>query len=118
MNARQLKAMISEKEALETGRLTPAGVTEVTFDTRGKPVLTEHDPVAWQHAQAAAHAEKVAAARRRLQLTQDEFSTLLGVSRRTIENWEQGRRTPTGAARVLIALAGEHPRIVLRAAVA
>jgi len=118
MNARQLKAMISEKEALETGRLTPAGVTDVTFDSRGRPVITEGDPVAWQRAKAAAHAEKVAAARRKLRLTQDEFSTLLGVSRRTLENWEQGRRAPTGAARVLIAIAEEHPRLVLGMAVA
>ncbi|MDR0902929.1 MAG: helix-turn-helix domain-containing protein [Opitutaceae bacterium] len=115
MNTRQLKAMIREKEALETGRVAPAGVTEVKFDARGRPVVIERDARAWQRAQAAAHAEKVATARRRLRLTQDEFSTLLGVSRRTLENWEQGRRSPTGAARVLIQVAAAHPKTVLEA---
>jgi putative transcriptional regulator len=116
MNTRQLKAMLREKEALETGRLAPAAVTEVTFDAGGRAIVARRDPAAWQRAQAAAHAEKVAAARRKLRLTQAEFSTLLGVSRRTLENWEQGRRSPTGAARVLISIAESHPRMVLRAA--
>lgn len=116
MNTKQLKAMIREKEAIETGRIAPAGVTEVKFDARGRAIIAEHDAEAWQRAQAAKHAAKVSAARQKLNLTQEEFSVLLGVSRRTLENWEQGRRSPTGAARVLIALAEEHPRMVLRAA--
>ncbi len=42
-------------------------------------------------------------------LTQAQFATLLGVSRRTLEQWEQGRREPSGAARTLIRLALLHP---------
>jgi len=45
-------------------------------------------------------------------LTQEEFSALLGVSRRTLEGWEQGRREPTGAARVLIEVAERHPEVL------
>lgn len=116
MNAKQLKAMLREKEALETGRLAPAAVTDVTFDAKGRVIVTRLDPAGWQRGRAAAHAQKVAAARRRLRLTQEEFSTLLGVSRRTLESWEQGRRSPGGAARVLISIAESHPRMVLRAA--
>ena len=115
MNDTFLKALIREKNALETGRETPSRVTEVKFDATGRAVHTERDPVAWRCAQAAAHAERAAAARRKLKLTQEEFSALLGVSRRTLESWEQGRRVPTGAARVLLAVAARHPRVVLEA---
>jgi len=118
MNSTLLKALIREKDALESGRETPSRVTEVTFDAAGRAKHTAHNPAAWQHAQAVAHAERAADARRKLKLTQDEFSTLLGVSRRTLESWEQGRRVPTGAARVLLAVAEKHPRVVLEAVAA
>ena len=44
----------------------------------------------------------VALARRKAQLTQEQFAKLLGVSRRTLESWEQGARRPSGAATSLI----------------
>ena len=46
----------------------------------------------------------VALARRKAQLTQEQFAKLLGVSRRTLESWEQGVRRPSGAATSLIRL--------------
>lgn len=49
------------------------------------------------------------AARTRSGLSQAEFAQALGVSRRTIENWEQGRVQPTGAARQLLRLAALYP---------
>jgi putative transcriptional regulator len=42
-------------------------------------------------------------------LSQSQFARLLGVSVRTLQQWEQGRREPRGAAKTLIALAAEHP---------
>lgn len=42
-------------------------------------------------------------------LSQSQFARLLGVSVRTLQQWEQGRREPRGAARTLLALAAEHP---------
>jgi putative transcriptional regulator len=45
-------------------------------------------------------------------LTQTEFAALLGVSKRTLEQWEQGRRAPSGAARMLIRLAELHPEVL------
>lgn len=42
-------------------------------------------------------------------LSQSQFAQLLGVSVRTLQQWEQGRREPRGAAKTLIALAAEHP---------
>jgi putative transcriptional regulator len=45
-------------------------------------------------------------------LTQAQFATLLGVSKRTLEQWEQGRREPSGAAKTLIRVAELHPEIL------
>ena len=46
------------------------------------------------------------------QLSQREFAVLLGVSIKTLQNWEQGRRTPHGPARVLLQVAARHPKAV------
>lgn len=45
-------------------------------------------------------------------LTQAQFAALLGVSKRTLEQWEQGRRKPSGAAKTLLRLAELHPNIL------
>lgn len=50
-----------------------------------------------------------------LGLTQEEFATLIGVSVRTLQNWEQGRRTPEGPARALLIVAAKRPDVVLEA---
>jgi putative transcriptional regulator len=55
----------------------------------------------------------VVEARAKLNLPRAEFARLLGVSPRTIENWEQNRRQPRGAARVLIAVALHNPKAIL-----
>ena len=44
--------------------------------------------------------------------TQAQFATLLGVSTRTLQQWKQGRREPSGAARTLIRLAELHPEVL------
>lgn len=46
-------------------------------------------------------------------LTQHQFAGLLGVSVRTLQNWEQGRRIPQGPARVLLRVAKERPDVLL-----
>jgi putative transcriptional regulator len=46
------------------------------------------------------------------QLSQNEFAALLGISVKTLRNWEQGRRTPEGPARVLLQVAAKHPEVV------
>jgi putative transcriptional regulator len=53
-----------------------------------------------------------AEARARSGLSQLEFAGLLGVSPRTLQDWEQGRREPTGAARTLLKVAAKHPKIL------
>ena len=55
----------------------------------------------------------VARARARLGLSQSRFASLLGISANTLKNWEQGRRQPTGAAKVLLRVAVRHPQVVL-----
>lgn len=50
--------------------------------------------------------------RERFELSQSEFAGLLGVSIKTLQNWEQGRRSPRGAARVLLQVAARHPDVV------
>ena len=45
-------------------------------------------------------------------LSQKEFATLLGISIATLRNWEQGRREPEGAAKILLQVAARHPDVV------
>ncbi|MBZ8142619.1 transcriptional regulator [Rubrivivax gelatinosus] len=45
-------------------------------------------------------------------LSQQAFAKLLGVSARTLQDWEQGRREPTGAARTLLKVAAKHPELL------
>lgn len=46
-------------------------------------------------------------------LSQPRFAALLGVSVRTLQEWEQGRRAPSGAARTLLLVAEKNPRALL-----
>lgn len=55
------------------------------------------------------------AVRDRLNLTRAQFAALIGVSERTVEGWEQGRRTPSGPALTLLRVADRYPESVLDA---
>lgn len=46
-------------------------------------------------------------------MTQQEFSSLLGISVGTLRNWEQGRRKPQGPAKVLLKIAEKRPKAIL-----
>jgi putative transcriptional regulator len=51
-------------------------------------------------------------ARNRADFTQAQFAALLGVSKRTLQEWEQGRRQPSGAAKTLLRVAERHPEVL------
>ena len=53
-----------------------------------------------------------AEARASIGMSQQDFAELLGVSARTLQDWEQGRREPTGAARMLLKVAVKHPKVL------
>ena len=55
----------------------------------------------------------VATIREKTGLSQSRFAELLGVSVRTLQEWEQGRRAPSGAARTLLLIAAKNPRALL-----
>jgi putative transcriptional regulator len=49
--------------------------------------------------------------RAKLKLSQSAFAALLGVSTRTLQDWEQGRRSPQGPAVALLRIAEQHPEV-------
>lgn len=54
----------------------------------------------------------IAKARMDIGASQTQFAALLGVSARTLQDWEQGRREPTGAAKTLLRVAASHPEVL------
>ena len=57
----------------------------------------------------------VAQARQSTGLSQAQFAEALHISKRTLQEWEQGRRSPSGAAHALIQIAKRHPEVVREA---
>ena len=56
------------------------------------------------------HPKKI---RESLSISQANFAALMGVSVRTIQDWEQGRRQPSGPAKSLLRIADQHPKVFL-----
>ncbi len=54
--------------------------------------------------------------RARMGLTQEEFAEVLCISVKTLRNWEQGRREPSGPAMRLLQIAAKHPEVLIEAA--
>jgi putative transcriptional regulator len=58
---------------------------------------------------------EIKSVREKLNVSQNEFAMMIGVSVRTLQNWEQGRRTPEGPAKALLRIASRNPQAVLDA---
>ena len=78
------------------------GIREIKAYKAGRGVLRTHK------LKRPAPAQKI---RARLQLSQAAFAGLMGVSLRTVQDWEQGRRKPSGPAEALLRIAEQHPQI-------
>src|SRR6266478_8732795 len=61
------------------------------------------------------HAPKVRAIREKTSLSQSEFAHLIGVSVKTLQNWEQDRRQPTGPAVTLLRIIAQEPKLAVEA---
>ena len=91
------------------GRIDPDRVDATTEEEIARQKAAD-DKEAMQD--AARYARRI---RKRLGLTQVEFSLRIGVSTDTIRNWEQGKRCPTGAARSLLKVLDKAPEASLAA---
>lgn len=60
-------------------------------------------------------APEIKSVREKLKVSQGEFALMIGVSVRTLQNWEQGRRRPEGPAKALLCVAAKNPGAVLEA---
>ena len=116
MKPRSLPEMIAAKQRIERGEAAPAQVLENVVDGQGRRIRRPVNPRTFQKRQQGDWQTAVAATPQKLGLSQSKFAELLGISLRTLHHWEQGTRKPSGAAQVLLKIAGTHPEIVLAAA--
>ncbi len=86
----KLVASIKEAGEIKSGHLKPSRVYEI------KP-------------------PDIKTVRNKLNVSQNEFAIMIGVSVRTLQNWEQGRRKPEGPAKALLRIASRNPQAVLDA---
>ena len=88
----ELLESVKQAKAIEKGELNPARAFRINPKT------------------------DVVRVRGKLGLSQSKFAAILGISADTLQNWEQGRRSPTGPAKVLLRIAAKHPEVLLEVA--
>lgn len=79
----------------------------------GREILEGLRELEQRHAGRIVNVPDVSKVREKTGLSQSRFAELLGVSVRTLQDWEQGRRAPSGAARTLLMIADRNPRALL-----
>ena len=114
----ELMESVQAMKAVRRGEQAPARVWAIKRQPNGQVTRRRLDPERHRRRQQARWKNTVAATRAKLGLPQNKFAGLLGISVKTLHNWEQGRREPTGAARVLLRVASLHPEAVLDAVAA
>ncbi|MFZ5906272.1 MAG: helix-turn-helix domain-containing protein [Nitrospirota bacterium] len=75
-------------------------------------VITRRNGIIEKDEIIPAERAQVAAARAATGLSQAAFAKFLGVSVRTLQEWEQGRKIPSGAAATLLKVASRHPEVL------
>ena len=111
---RRLSAAIDEMKAIRRGERLPSRSWEIVTDGKGGFIRRETTVRKPRTEKSATNL--VREARDKLGLSQAEFAALIGVNAGTLRGWEQGRREPNRAARVLLAVAAREPEAVLAAA--
>jgi putative transcriptional regulator len=99
MAGRQLPLSVASGEALGCKLLQ--SVREMKAGQRARETVVEPN--------------EVAQARLSTGLSQAQFAEALHISKRTLREWEQGRRSPSGAAEAMIKIARKHPEVVREA---
>jgi DNA-binding transcriptional regulator YiaG len=110
-------ALKAKKDALERGERTPSRVFRVEKKPDGTFSRIAVNPESQRRRSAKAWEAKseVAKARLSLDLTQEAFADMLGIGVSTLRSWEQNKREPSGAARMLIHIAIKHPEVLQEA---
>ena len=105
---------MDEAIAVARGERAPSRVWKVTKRADGGWARIQLDPIAIRARNRADYDKRqIVEARAALGLSQSKFAGLLGVSVDTLQNWEQGRRKPSGATCVLLRIAAKIPRSCL-----
>jgi putative transcriptional regulator len=117
MKKSEVKTVLGEVRAMQRGEIAPGRVRKVTLLPGGTLKRVEMDPETYRRRQARAWKVKTDAAkvRHELNLTQQDFAAMLGVSLATIRKWERGTGEPSGAAKTLLAVARLHPEAIREA---
>ncbi len=104
----------AKKESLQRGERAPARAFRIEKQTDGTFARIAVNPETQRKQSAKAWNAKseVAKVRQSLDLTQEAFADLLGIKVTTLRSWEQGKREPSGAARMLISIAIKHPEVL------
>ncbi len=110
---RDLNAELSQAVG-EMKRGKWARKTDFTTQPDGsvRRVITRRDGTVEKDEVIPAEKTLVAVARAATGLSQAAFAKLLGVSTRTLQEWEQGRKSPSGAAATLLRVAARHPEVL------
>ena len=110
---RDLNAELSQTDQ-EIKRVKWARKTEFVTQEDGsvRRVITKRNGIIEKDEIIPAERAQVAAARAATGLSQAAFAKLLGVSVRTLQEWEQGRKIPSGAAATLLKVASRHPEVL------
>ncbi len=117
MKSKSSKALKARKDALMKGERAPSRVFRIEKMPDGTFSRVAVNPESQRRRSAKAWEAKseVAKVRHSLGLTQEDFAALLGIGLSTLRSWEQNKREPSGAARMLIAIALKHPEVLQEA---